>query len=280
MYSKDFVLAVKAGGKVLREFDNSVYLPFGTEYSILLKNLSTRRAKVQVFIDGEDALDGNSIIIDPKKDVDLKRFIRNSSATYENPFSSEGNAFKFIEKTEKISKHRGDRADDGLITITYEFENRMTDWTFYSGWQEPKSPQRPYNPYQPDWAPPPTVWGGTSIATDDIPRAMYSSSTITMNAADVTTSHGPLRGVAQAVQSPQGVTAPGSVVKQEFTKASHFYPSGEQYSMTVQLKGGTYQEPVKAPVTVKKLTQCPMCGTHVKQTAKFCHECGSSVVIV
>ncbi len=44
MYKQNFVVVVKCNGKILREQDSDVvYLPFGAEYSILLKNKDSRR---------------------------------------------------------------------------------------------------------------------------------------------------------------------------------------------------------------------------------------------
>ena len=84
-------------------------------------------------------------------------------------------------------------------------------------------------------------------------------------------------------QNDAGVTAPGQITDQEFRlSTATFWTDGIKHDMTIQLRGDVGQEKavVKAPVTVKKLKRCSMCGTNVKQTAKFCHECGSSVEIV
>lgn len=263
MYGNNFVLAVKVGGKVLREFNNSVYLPFGSEYSILLKNLSTNRAKVQVFIDGQDALDGNTIIVEPKRDVDLKRFIKNNNL-------NAGNAFKFIEKTAKVSKHRGDRAEDGLLTIYYEFE-QVIQWNYHNGGY-PSGRDVPYVAPTKHY---PEVWCATNNvfrSATSVGTALYSSSVTTLSDAPVTPT---LQG------NIAGVTAPGSINEQKFTAASHFYTDGKKHTLTMQLFGGTPDDKkVEKPVTVTRLRRCSMCGTNVRQTAKFCHECGSSVEIV
>jgi hypothetical protein len=63
MYSNKLVAAIKTGGKVLREFGDVVLIPFGTEYSILLKNKNSVRASVKIEIDGKDVSEGASIII-------------------------------------------------------------------------------------------------------------------------------------------------------------------------------------------------------------------------
>jgi hypothetical protein len=52
MYSNKLVASIKSNGKILREFNDKVYVPFGTEYSILIKNLNTVRASVNIFVDG------------------------------------------------------------------------------------------------------------------------------------------------------------------------------------------------------------------------------------
>ena len=37
MYANKLVASLKANGKILREFKDNVYIPFGSEYSFLLK---------------------------------------------------------------------------------------------------------------------------------------------------------------------------------------------------------------------------------------------------
>lgn len=115
MYSHNFAAAIKVNNNILREFGDTVYLPFGSEYKILLKNLNTAKAKVTVNIDGQNVT-GGGLIIDSLQTVDLERFIRNGNLL-------EGNKFKFVERTSKIEDHRGIKMEDGLITINYEFAN-------------------------------------------------------------------------------------------------------------------------------------------------------------
>ena len=112
-YADKFVAEVKQGGKILRVKDGAVFLPFGSEYSILLKNLNSKRASVKVSIDGEDVLDNHSLVLDVNASTELQGFLRGNVAR---------NRFRFINKTKEISEHRGDRADDGLIRIEFAFE--------------------------------------------------------------------------------------------------------------------------------------------------------------
>lgn len=263
MFSQNLVMAVKVGGKVLREFDGTVALPFGSEYTILLKNLSTQRASVKVSIDGQDATEGVNLIINAGESMELKRSIKNGNL-------DTGNAFKFIEKTAQIEAYRGNKAEDGLLTVTYEFERA-----------KPK-PSRPDYPIYPDY--PKYPWNGDIIYTtnksylggnmrsvgDSVPEASYNTS---VNDGAMT-----LNTYSNNVS---GITAPGSIVEQKFNTTFSFIGDGYKNTMTIKMIGEIKgQALVKEAITVKKLQRCQMCGTSTKQTAKFCHECGASVQIV
>lgn len=278
MFNNNLVMAIKANGKVLREFDGTTYIPFGSEYSILLKNLSNKRCRVSVRIDGADVLDNANLIIEAHSETNLTRFVKGGNL-------EAGNSFKFIEKTAKVEKHRGNKAEDGLVTIHYEFEKEKSYYPDYST-----------TVYRNAVADSNTVqkWSNTSMGFMDdgadqfrseMPRVMAASeergslcSANVLRAASVHT-----KGFAQGIpQNTAGVTAPGSVNTQKFQHSNrHFDHDGNVYTMTMQLKGGTPDgNLVKKEITVKKLTRCEFCGTNVKQTAKFCHECGAGVQIV
>jgi len=110
VHSNKLVVALKVNGKFLRdskdsENNNEVFVPFGTEYSIYLKNLHSERALVDIDVDGESAIKG--LVVDAKSYnnysinwVELERFHKGDNFI--------GHRFKFIEKTQEISEHRGD----------------------------------------------------------------------------------------------------------------------------------------------------------------------------
>ena len=79
MFKNNLALAIKVDGKVLKEIDGKVYLPFGSEYTIFLKNTSNKRCRVKISVDGDDILDGTRIIVDAKSTSEIKRFIRNGN---------------------------------------------------------------------------------------------------------------------------------------------------------------------------------------------------------
>ena len=71
VYSNNFVVVVKCNGRILREKDDFVTLPFGSEYSLLIKNLNSRRVAVEISIDGTDVLDNRSLILGANEESEL-----------------------------------------------------------------------------------------------------------------------------------------------------------------------------------------------------------------
>jgi len=117
MYSNKLAVAIKTNGQVLREYGDKVYVKFNSEYSILIKNLHTTRAVVNVFIDGVNQTP-SGLVIDAGRECDFERSLLNGSLTA-------GNKFKFIERTAGIEQHRGVQLEDGLVKIEYQFEAAM-----------------------------------------------------------------------------------------------------------------------------------------------------------
>lgn len=114
MYNNKLVASIRTNGNILREFKDTVYIPFGSEYSILLKNLNTVRALINIYIDGDNIVPGG-LVLNAGQEIDLQRAIRNGNL-------SEGNKFKFIERTSNIEDHRGVKLEDGLIRVEFQFE--------------------------------------------------------------------------------------------------------------------------------------------------------------
>ena len=80
VYKNSFIVVVKCNGKIMREKDGAVTLPFGSEYSILLKNKNSRTAVASVEIDGEDVMDGHQYIVPANTTRELKGFLKNLNA--------------------------------------------------------------------------------------------------------------------------------------------------------------------------------------------------------
>src|SRR5271157_5608703 len=125
MYSDKLAIAVKVNGKVLREFKDTAFVPFGSEYSLLIKNLNSVRCRVSISIDGKDIADGDSFIINANSSMELERFLKNGNM-------SKGNRFKFIERTAGVEAHRGGaQVEDGIIRVEFEFEREIVPYKQY-----------------------------------------------------------------------------------------------------------------------------------------------------
>lgn len=262
MYNSKLVASLKANGKILREFKDTVYIPFGSEYSILLKNLNTVRAIVNVYIDGDNVVPGG-LVLNAGQEVDLERSIKNGNM-------SEGNKFKFIERTGAVEKHRGVKLEDGLVRIEYQFEKV---------YQRQDGIQ--WNKTQIGG---PIYASGTILRSTGINHQVYDSQTISCSvnsgSAPTATNHADHIVTTSASINDVGITVPGSKSEQKFTTASWFATETEKHTIVLKLLGETPDnKEVRQPVTIKHKPKCVTCGKQNKATAKFCTECGTALEI-
>lgn len=240
MYSNKLVCCLKANNKVLREFKDTVFVPFGTEYSILIKNLNSVRVSVDVSIDGSSVMDGYNLIIDPNKELELTRSIRNGNLTA-------GNCFKFIERTESIEQFRGIKLEDGLIRIQFNFE------------------QPPQFNISPTWSHNRSFYGSADAAQGGGRlgqlRSCRLSSTVATSDVGIT--------VPGSI-SNQRFTETTTFERGPETYVMVLRLSGETQQGDV----------VVTPVTVKTKPMCTVCGRTNNATASFCSNCGASLKIV
>jgi hypothetical protein len=269
MYQSKLVASLKANGKILREFKDTVYIPFGSEYSFLLKNLHTTRAVVNIFIDGDNIVEGG-LVLDPGREVDLERYIKNGNLT-------EGNRFKFIERTAVIEDGpRGVKLEDGLVRIEFQYE-------------------KPYVP--PQWNR--SSWigaSGSTLASYNINGAMRGvdfskNGAITAQAASASVDkycadNGIINtsevhdGMATMDWNDVGITVPGSKSTQKFQHVTMGIMETEKHSMVIKLLGETPDnKPVLQPVTVERKPECVTCGKKNKVHSKYCVECGTALEI-
>jgi hypothetical protein len=254
MYNQKLVASIKANRKVLREFKDTVYIPFASEYSILIKNLNTVRAVVNVFIDGEDQVPGG-LVLNAGQEIDLERSVKSGNLT-------EGNRFKFIERTGAVEQHRGIKLEDGIIRIEYQFErppisvNTMPAYQWNSvlrGIQDGSI----------------TASGASGSTYPGVTcSATYSSTSASINAMNVS---------AQSFNDA-GITVAGSKSTQSFTTTHVGALEAEKHSIVLKLLGETPDnKPIQKAVTVKHKPKCVTCGKQNKAHAKFCVECGTSL---
>jgi len=254
-YKDRFVAEIKSGGKILRIQDDTVYLPFGSEYSLLFKNLNSQRASVNIEIDGQDVLDKHSLIIDPNTTSELMGFLRGATAT---------NKFKFIQKTKQIQDHRGDRIDDGLIRIEFAFEKpQPKPWIsniIHEVHHHYENPMRfTYYHSNADWSYSNNETSGRGIGSD-VRSFNYSADKL---------------GFMDTPQQDEGITVKGQEINQEF-RYSSIGELEESQIIIIKLRGLTsHGVSVSEPLTIQDKLTCSSCGTKSKSSAKYCPNCGT-----
>lgn len=276
MYSNKLVASLKANGKILREFKDTVYIPFGSEYSFLIKNLNTTRALVNVFIDGEDVIEGG-LVLNAGQEVDLERYVKNGNL-------SAGNRFKFIERTNSIEQHRGVKLEDGLVRIEFQFEQPRPIFQVNPGWITASGG---LSGSTGDWyaKTAPATYNvngalrGVDFSAGESMKASATSATNatlkSMNISDSSASHD---GMATMDWNDTGITVPGSKSEQKFQTTTLGALDPTKHSIVLKLLGETpNNEPVRVPVTVKHKPKCVTCNKQNRITAKFCAECGTSL---
>ena len=242
MYGNKLAAAIKVDGKVLREFKETVHIPFGSEYAITIKNLHTTRAVVSVYIDGDNMVPGG-LVLNAGQSIDLERSIKNNNLT-------EGNRFKFIERTEAVEQHRGIGVEDGLVRIEYQFELPPINTTWIQASGSQIYPQG-------------GIMRGFGNSTG---AGIWPAGSVTCSANYSATS---------ASVNDVGITVPGSKSTQSFQTTTVGVLESTTHNLVFKLFGGTMPK----AITVKHKPKCVTCGKQNKATSKFCQECGTALEI-
>jgi hypothetical protein len=288
MYNQKLVASLKANGKILREFKDTVYCPFGAEYSILLKNLNTVRAVVHVFIDGEDMIP-DGLVLNAGQEVDLERSIKNGNL-------NEGNRFKFIERTGKVEQHRGVKLEDGIVRIEYQFELPLPVVNvnkIFGGYYPPgvRSGDQQYWSKNIGTGATPTSYNVNGMlrsvdysAGENMKATASAAINSTLQSMNISATSASLHdGMATMDWMPvndAGITVPGSKSEQKFQAVTMGALDPQKYSIVLKILGETPDnEPIRKPITTKHKPKCVTCGKQNKATAKFCTECGTALEI-
>ena len=264
VYQNKFVAEIKSNGKILRMRDGYISLPFGSEYTILLKNLNSKKASVNISIDGESVLDNSSLILHANQEAELQGFLKGNVAT---------NSFRFIQKTEEIMNHRGDRADDGIVRIEYAYE-KPNEMQLLLEKTEKKNPD--INVYH-HWN-----YGGWFNGDSSV---HYRNATLSSSDGMTYASGSKTRGIienavtsetlGQTPMADEGITVKGSQISQHFNYAS-IGDLEDSEVIILRLRGITNSgQSVKKPITVKDKLTCSSCGRSSSSANKFCPNCGT-----
>jgi hypothetical protein len=280
VYHNQLIAVIKANGKILRELpnNNTVRLPFNTEYSIIFKNLNSKDALIKVSIDGENVLDNSEIIVRANSSGSLEGFLKNNTVT---------NKFKFIQKTDQIVNHRGDRIDDGVVRIEYRYARikpatiQITNWVYNSGsvFHPPGCQCSFCNPhYQPKEIFPflrpssSSVYVSSSInpaVTNCSSDPIAASNSVAINDSNFNN-----------IRQDEGITVKGSESGQRFENSFIDEVEEQSHVIIFCLKGYKDEEAntlVRKPEAVKRKVSCPTCGTRNKYRNKFCLTCGTAL---
>ena len=297
MYSNKMAVAIKTNGRVLRENKETVLVPFGSEYQITLKNLNTVRAIVNIFIDGDNVVEGG-LVLNAGQSVDLERSIRSGNLT-------EGNRFKFIERTAAIEDGpRGIKLEDGVIRVEYQFEvPRMNSSLYYA------SGVRSFNgslesSYGSGERFTKGIGGSSSYNVNGVLRSVdwsknggamaqaasasvenYMSDNNLLNSSNVHDGAATMdwmdsEQTRSVPKNDAGITVPGSKSTQKFTTVTMGALDPQKHVIVLKLLGETADnKPVMKPVTVQHKPECVTCGHRNKAQAKFCSQCGTALEI-
>ncbi len=294
-YKDNFVVEIRSDGQILRVKDGSVYLPFGCEYSILLKNLNSKKASVKVSIDNEDVLDGNSLILNPLVTHELQGFLRGTTAK---------NCFRFIQKTKEIQEHRGDKVGDGLVRVEFAFEKPREEPIMIKEVKKIVEEHHHHHHHDHDYWPRRYNWydgSGWNYTTADAvqqdgdqPISTYNMS---VGSSGDKSSKDALRGVSRGFKSEvvcdslgvqtaftaqnapiadEGITVKGNEIHDNYMYGM-IGDLGDSSVIVISLKGMQRSSGVvvNEPVTVQTKLECSTCGLKSKSAFKFCPNCGT-----
>jgi hypothetical protein len=297
MYNSKLAVAIKHNGKILRETKDIVHLPFGSEFSVLVKNLNSKRVKFTLHIDGTDALDGEEIVVNANSETEIKRFIRNGNM-------DEGNAFKFIERTSAIEDGpRGIKVDDGVVRVEFWFEQDKPEIKINDIYWEKHHYrdiyQQPYyynNILRSSFGP---IIGSTGIsgslgssisgASASIAKGSILNQVTQTNASYSATSasatmdsyvQDKVKSEDAVLKNDVGITVPGSKIDQKFTTVYGFVTEANSHVIILRLVGKVGEVEVATPITVAHKPKCVTCGKLNKANSKFCSDCGTALELL
>jgi hypothetical protein len=248
MYHKRFIAVIKNRGKILREDGDVIRLPFGSTYSILLKNKNSVKAVANVEIDGEDVLQSHGIIVPSNQSVEITGWMRDMDKS---------NKFKFIRKTKEIQEFRGDRLDDGLVRIAYKFEQQLVFKPIVIKDPWPVCPKN-------DWPKCPiNNWDSYTYNNFTTPLTSISSDTITSYNCSA-----PLKD--------EGITVKGKMIDQGYHYGTTDLLEDTSHVIILNLRGiSSAGQKVKKVITTRSRVQCDICGRKWKSNVKYCGNCGN-----
>lgn len=267
VYRNNFIAVIKHKGRIMRDRNGVVRMPFGSEYSILLKNKDSRTAIARISVDGEDVMGGHRYIIPGKSQRELTGFLKGLNATHK---------FRFIKKTKQIARYRGDRLDDGMVEVEFWYEQAVTTpWIVYEDIPRQRQPWIDKHPWDS------TFGDSTAGFTGD--QTTYTAA----NFHQVKSSSPKIKSSITAscnVPTPkrdEGITVKGSKANQNFQYGNVGTLESHSSTIIIRLKGTVRKRgktrPVKKVIAARSRIQCTTCGRKWRSHLKFCGNCSTAL---
>lgn len=236
MYSQGFALSIKSNNKFLGEKNTpegrEVYLNFGSEYSIYLKNKTNRRAKFQIKVDGKFSHPSDiAYVIDANSSFELERFMLDGD-------NKKGEKFKFVDVVGS-GETPGER-DNGLIEVTIKQEKINPPFNIRNISTTVENP-KPINPIK-----------YRSSTSDSININYNSAENLICDTISIDDKSLGFMDCSSSKEK-EGVTVGGGISNQEFDDVPNFETESETIILRIRLK------PTKTS-TSSNLGMCPGCN--------------------
>lgn len=242
MYKNKFLAIIKKDGSPLRETTNQyVHLPFGSEYSIELRNDHPyRRALAKIYIDGTEVVDGG-MVVEASKTVNVERFVLGGNL-------SKGKKFKFVA-LDKVPGADPKNSENGIVKIEFWLEDMHI---------------------VPDiWLDIPKYCKTGSISVGNTSRQLLFDSVVSSYNSSMYVTEPAIDYTPAA-----GVTTEGSDSNQVFTTTTFGELDNSTYTVIeIQLRNN------ELTIATDSKIYCTQCGKKIKPTFSFCPNCGKRVEI-
>ncbi len=270
MHTNKVSLAILVDDKPLYEKEGKVFIPYGSNYKVLIKNNNPFDIIANIALDMNFSND--SFLIKAKSKRTIKGF------SYDDDFYG----FRFVEKTKEIEKNRMNSLLNGTISISL-FENKPDDLlALRFGGRNPFETTKinPQNPLVPMFPEPTNLpnpfnfdkndvdfYGSTNNIREDFITDGVSINDVILNSDSL--SVGKSKG-ANVFGAPVDETA-----------------NVEQYSNINLLGSVCYtlfgedsdSNKIIKPIFAKDNIECTACGSKSKPNDKYCSKCGSFIVL-
>lgn len=264
MFGNDFVLSILQDGKICKEENGIIKIPFDSNYVIRLRNKHRLKCATDIYIDGEKTNEVGQIVVPGNDYIDIEGYLRGGN---------KNTKFQFVKLADGRVKQPNE-TQNGLIEVKFYLQKETEiqkivehyyDYTIKPIWIYHDDYLRPWHPFGgPYWCSNYTTGdnvggGGTStsasITTDTLDCKCYCSAESKIGSGDLLGSFKP----------SNGATTEGNNFKQDFNQV-HFDLKQEAITLQLQLVG--FEADLK---------KCLYCHAKTEPDDNFCTKCGAKL---